>query len=111
MKKICLIILVIFLAPTPIIKATDTIKVYLFPGQGADYRQYKHLILPSQFDTVHIHYPVPEKGMNMKEYASTLIHQIDTSEKFILMGVSLGGMICSELSDILNPEQTILLRK
>jgi pimeloyl-ACP methyl ester carboxylesterase len=87
----------------------DTIRVYLFPGQGADYRQFGKLVLPPEFDTICIHYPVPEKGMNMEDYARSLIDQIDTSEKYIFIGVSLGGMICSELTDILHPLKTILI--
>jgi pimeloyl-ACP methyl ester carboxylesterase len=45
----------------------------------------------------------------MREYAHLLSAQIDTSKNYILVGVSLGGMICSELMDFLKPEKTILI--
>lgn len=45
----------------------------------------------------------------MKEYAQEFAKQIDTSEKFYLMGVSLGGMICSELSQIIDAEKIFLI--
>lgn len=87
---------------------SDTI-VYLFPGQGSDARLFKHLKLPDAYDTVHISYPVPEKREGMKEYAQRFIAQIDTGSDYILMGVSLGGMICTELTDTLDPLKTIII--
>lgn len=86
----------------------DTI-VYLFPGQGSDERLFKHLELPPAYDTVHIIYPVPDKGENLESYALRFMEEIDTCSPFILMGVSLGGMICTELSDTLSPLHTILI--
>lgn len=86
----------------------DTI-VYLFPGQGADGRLFKHLEVPSGYDTVHISYPVPEKHETMAEYACRFIEEIDHSTPYILMGVSLGGMICTELTDTIAPLKTIVI--
>lgn len=86
----------------------DTI-VYLFPGQGSDERLFKHLDLPQGYDTVHISYPVPEKHETLASYALRFMEEIDTSKAFILMGVSLGGMICTELSDTLSPLLTIVI--
>jgi pimeloyl-ACP methyl ester carboxylesterase len=86
----------------------DTI-IYLFPGQGADARQFKHLELPPGYDTIHISYPVPEKRESLSQFAMRFIAQIDTSSPYILMGVSLGGMICTELSDTIQPLRTIII--
>ena len=47
--------------------------------------------------------------MTMKAFALQLSEQIDTTQGFLLLGVSLGGMICTELSEILNPEKTIII--
>ncbi len=88
--------------------AGDTI-IYLFPGQGSDERLFKHLVLPAGYDTVHISYPVPDKHETLAEYAMRFIEEIDLSTPYILMGVSLGGMICTELSDTLSPLRTILI--
>lgn len=86
----------------------DTI-IYLFPGQGSDERLFKHLVLPPGYDTVHISYPVPDKHETLAAYAMRFIEEIDHSSAFILMGVSLGGMICTELSDTLSPLKTIII--
>ena len=90
-------------APSP---SSDTI-IYLLPGQGADYRLFKYIDFP--YDTVHLEFPVPEKKTTLREYAHGFIPRIDTSRPFILIGVSLGGMICSELTDTLEPDLTIVI--
>jgi len=84
-------------------------KVYLIPGQGFDFRVFNNLKLTSNFDTVNIHYVVPEKNYELKEYAQLLAQQIDTTENFSLIGVSFGGMVCSEMCEFLNPEKVILI--
>jgi len=86
----------------------DTL-VYLFPGQGSDERLFKHLELPPGYDTVHISYPVPEKKETLAEYALRFIEEIDLSRPYILLGVSLGGMICTELSDTIEVLRTIVI--
>ncbi len=83
--------------------------IYLFPGQGSDERLFKHLVLPPGYDTLHISYLVPEKHESLAAYAMRFIEEINCSSPFILMGVSLGGMICTELSDTLAPLRTILI--
>lgn len=86
--------------------STDTI-IYLLPGQGADYRLFNYIEFP--YDTVHLEFPVPGKNTTLREYAHGFIPRIDTDRPFILIGVSLGGMICSELADTLEPEITIVI--
>jgi pimeloyl-ACP methyl ester carboxylesterase len=86
----------------------DTL-VYLFPGQGSDERLFKHLKLPPGYDTVHISYPVPDQHETLAAYALRFTALIDTSSAYILMGVSLGGMICTELSDTLSPLHTVVI--
>ncbi len=83
-------------------------KIYLIPGQGSDYRIYKYFKF-NDFDTVHIHYTIPEKNETMKSYAHKLAEQIDTSGRYSIIGVSLGGMLAVELSEFLNPEETIII--
>ncbi len=45
----------------------------------------------------------------MKSYAKRLSKQIDKSQDFIIIGVSLGGMLATEMTDFLNPEKTIII--
>jgi pimeloyl-ACP methyl ester carboxylesterase len=89
--------------------SNDTTFVYLFPGQGSDERLFSKIGLDPGFKINYIKYPVPEKGTTMKQYAYEISKQIDTNQNYILIGVSLGGMICSELSDFLNPQKIIII--
>lgn len=83
--------------------------IYLIPGQGADYRLFNNLSLKNNHKTVHINYEIPALNCDLKEYAELLMKQIDTSEKFSLIGSSLGGMICTELCELIKPEKTIII--
>ena len=85
------------------------IVIYLIPGQGADSRQFEKLILNQNYEIRNIEYFTPEKHWEMKEYARELSRQIDTTREYILIGVSLGGMLATEMSDFLFPKKTILI--
>ena len=63
--------------------------VYLFPGQGADYRLFRDLKFPKGYDTLRISYPIPHKNESMKEFAQRFIPLINQDEPYILLGVSL----------------------
>jgi pimeloyl-ACP methyl ester carboxylesterase len=82
--------------------------IYFLPGLGADHRLFNEISLPG-YRVVHITFPVPEKGDTMESYAKRISRQIDPTGKFILVGVSLGGMISCELDEMLRPHKTILI--
>jgi len=83
--------------------------IYLIPGQGADYRLFNNLEIDSEYEIRHIQYFTPQASISMREFAYQLSSQIDTSQKFILIGVSLGGMLATEMSEFLSPEKTIII--
>lgn len=83
--------------------------IYFIPGQGADLRLFKNLIIDDKFEIKYVEYFTPEKGCSMKEFAKALATQIDTTQRFILVGVSLGGMLATEMGDFLHPEKIILI--
>lgn len=88
-------------------KAQHTL--YLFPGQGSDSAIFSKMNFPDSFTLKYMELMTPSKGEMLPEYAQRFISQIDTAEKYSLIGVSLGGMICSELADVLEPEKVILI--
>jgi surfactin synthase thioesterase subunit len=79
--------------------------VYLIPGQGADARQFQRLELNPDFEIRNIEYFTPEKGWNMRDFARALSQQIDTTAKYVIIGVSLGGMLATEMGEFLNPRK------
>jgi pimeloyl-ACP methyl ester carboxylesterase len=89
--------------------STSPTTVYFFHGQGSDERVFSGIKLDSNFRIVYITYPIPGKGMSLPEYAELISKQIDTTQPFIFIGMSLGGMICTELTDVLKPEKVIII--
>lgn len=87
---------------------TTTI-IYCFPGQGSDKRIFDSLEIDPNYEIRVIEYGAPDKHMTMNSFARQLSAQIDTTKDFVLMGVSLGGMICVELAEMLNPKRTIII--
>jgi pimeloyl-ACP methyl ester carboxylesterase len=82
--------------------------IYLLPGLGADHRLFDGLSIPGH-RFVYINLPIPRSDESMASYAMEISKQIDTSEKFVVIGVSLGGMIACELATILNPHKVVLI--
>jgi len=85
-------------------------RVYLIPGQGSDFRVFDSLKLDAAlFDTTHVHFILPDRKESMLDYARRMSAQIDTSQNFSLIGVSLGGMISSEIMTFLKPMSVIII--
>lgn len=87
----------------------ETVNVYLIPGQGGDERLFNNLTLPVGFQARHLKYERPDAGMSMQAFAKQLTQQIDTNSRFILIGVSLGGMLATEMSEMVPVEKVILI--
>lgn len=103
-----LLVLLLLTAGMHGLAQTDTV-IYLFPGQGSDYRIFKNIKFPKTTDTLCINYPEPFEGERLPEYAARIAAQIDTDKSHIFLGVSMGGMICSELSEIVPAEKIIII--
>lgn len=84
-------------------------QLYAIPGQGGDCRTFESWQLEKHFEFHCIEHQIPEKGWSMRDYAFHLMQQIDTSRPFILLGVSIGGMLACEMADTLKPEKLIII--
>ncbi len=83
--------------------------IYLIPGQGADHRIFNNFELDLKYNIKHIKWKVPTPKETLSEYAQRLAYQIDTSGKYILIGISLGGMVATEMAEFLKPEKVIII--
>ena len=81
-------------------------KIYAISGLGADERVFQFLDLPMELVCIKW---APWNGHNLQSYAKLLCEQIDTSERFVLMGVSFGGIVAVEMNQFCAPEKTILI--
>lgn len=84
-------------------------RVYFIPRQGSDYRLFQHLALSDGFIKVNVKCPTPHTNQTLPDYARQLSVQFDTTMPFVIIGVLLGGMLATELTDLLHPEKTIII--
>jgi len=82
-------------------------KLYIFSGLGADRRVFKYLDFFG-FDVTFIEWIAPKNNEAIEEYAKRLTKQIH-SEKPILIGLSFGGIIATELAKQIQTEKIILI--
>jgi pimeloyl-ACP methyl ester carboxylesterase len=83
-------------------------KIYLIPGLGADGRMYTPQLKVLK-DAVILEHQKPLERETITEYSKRLSAKVDTSEPFIIVGTSLGGMIAIEMSKFIHPEKIILI--
>jgi hypothetical protein len=84
-------------------------KVYCISGIAADKRAFKHIRLPEGFEVVFIDWIKPAKKESLSEYAVRLADSIDTREPFCLVGISLGGIMVSEIAVKCKPRAIIII--
>ena len=84
-------------------------KAFLIPGLGSDRRLYDNYLPIAGVDSEVIELIEVSGKESWEEYVSRYERQIDTSEDFILIGTSLGGIISVELAKRLQPKLVILI--
>lgn len=83
--------------------------VYFISGLGADRQAFERIELPPQFSVHHLDWITPARGESLDAYAMRLSEGIDRSQPFAVVGLSMGGMIASVLSQKLHPQKTVLI--
>jgi hypothetical protein len=82
--------------------------VYAIPGLGTTEKLYKNLSIKG-VEIIVLKWPPPEREDTMSSYAEKFLTQINTSQPFCLLGVSFGGMLCCELSEIISAKKIFLI--
>jgi len=83
--------------------------VYFISGLGADKRAFERLSLPDRFSIHYLDWIKNKKRESLNEYAKRLATAIDQTQPFAIVGLSMGGMIASAMSQFLRPHKTILI--
>lgn len=83
--------------------------VYFISGLGADRQAFEKIKLPGRFTVHYLDWIKNNKGETLNDYARRLAASIDTTERFALVGLSMGGMIASAMTQFLTPYKTILI--
>lgn len=83
--------------------------VGMIPGLGVDERIFEHLAVDDRFTRTVIRWIPPQPQENLAHYALRLTNQLPATGKLILIGVSFGGIIATEMAKILQPVLTIII--
>ncbi len=84
-------------------------KVYFISGLAADRRVFKNIQLPIEHEAIFLDWIQPLPHESLREYSHRMAEKIDRSEKFAIVGLSMGGMMAVEISNQLSPSRTILI--
>jgi hypothetical protein len=87
----------------------NILTVYFISGQAADEQLFENLTMPSSIQIKHVHWIEPLKNESLADYTKRLSQQINPTESFALVGVSLGGIVAVELNKILSPRLTVII--
>jgi len=85
-----------------------TPSIYFLPGLGADFRLFRKQLEAGMPITI-LEWKIPLKGETIQQYAARMAADISKSDKLILGGVSMGGMMAIEIAKIVRPEKLILI--
>ena len=83
-------------------------KIFLIAGLGADTRIYKNIDLDG-YEVIRVSWIEPDKTDTLASYAQKLIFQYHITEKSIVIGNSLGGMIAVEIANVIPIDKTVLI--
>ena len=92
-----------------VLKQQQNIHVFGISGLGADKRVFNFLKLNYDFTAIDWIEPLPKE--TIASYAQRLIneYQLNTESNIVIVGVSFGGMIASEMHPLLKPQKTIVI--
>jgi pimeloyl-ACP methyl ester carboxylesterase len=70
---------------------------------------FQNIRWPSGIKAVHLEWLEPGKGEGLTDYCQRFAAGIDITKPFVLIGLSFGGIVATELSELLKPADTILI--
>jgi pimeloyl-ACP methyl ester carboxylesterase len=85
------------------------LKAYFISGLGADKKAFYRLQLPAGYEPVYLDWIFPLPKESLTAYATRFSLLINDKEKFILVGLSFGGMVACEIARLMKPEKLILI--
>lgn len=83
--------------------------VYFISGVGVDGRIFRNIRLPEGYTAVYLDWIKPEDDETLESYAERMAVNIDAGHPFILIGLSFGGMIATEIAKRYPPAGIFLI--
>ena len=84
-------------------------KAYFISGLGADKKVFLKIKLPAAYESVYLDWIPPQKNESLCNYARRFSSLIKNDDAFILIGLSFGGMLASEIARLRRPMKTIII--
>ena len=85
------------------------IQVYFVPGLAASIEIFENIKLPKdQFEVHFLEWILPIHNETIQSYAKRMSDKI-THKNVVLIGVSFGGIVVQEMSEIIKPQKTIII--
>jgi len=87
-------------------------KAYLIPGLGTDGRIFKNLLAQFHFEEVHyLDYreEICKNSSGMEDYAKQISKEISHSHDSLIIGLSLGGILATEISKLLPDCKVVII--
>ena len=82
---------------------------YFISGMGADRRIFKYIRLPAPIEPVFLDWIPFRKEEGLSEYALRLSRKINQDQPYMIVGLSLGGILAVEIARRYSPLCTVLL--
>jgi pimeloyl-ACP methyl ester carboxylesterase len=85
------------------------VRAYFISGLGADRRAFYKIKLPRGYQPIYLDWITPLANETLADYAKRFSPAIKQDEEFVLIGLSFGGMLASELAKIVSPKKLIII--
>jgi len=85
------------------------VTIYFLSGLGANYSVFKYLTFPPNVEIIFIDWLAPNKNETLRDYAKRIAQKINTAIPFILVGLSFGGILATEVVEFVKPQKIILI--
>jgi pimeloyl-ACP methyl ester carboxylesterase len=89
-------------------ESTSQPTLFFISGLGADAGAFDRIELEG-YHVVHLHWLIPERGETMHSYAKRMAAPIIASASPVVIGVSLGGMLASEMTSFVPQMRAIII--
>lgn len=84
-------------------------KAYFISGLAADSTIFRNITLPEEIHPVYLDWIPNQKNESLTHYALRMAEKIDPASPFVLIGLSFGGMLATEIAKRYKPYATILI--
>lgn len=84
-------------------------RIFFFTGLGADERAFSDLIIETSLQQIRVAWLKPERGEPLTTYCRRLTEKYKIKNGDILIGLSFGGLVVTEISQLIKPALSILI--